>query len=223
MEADHGRLLIRRSVTPLSNAHFGRLFFYMEKYLIDLNKAKLLAGKCYSRHEILARLNNNKYLLNRLIESRYIKRAYRGIYYRPKVSRWGELAPDDSLLIKCFLSSDKFVLYSPGIFNSLGLGTTQLYNCVWVINTKKSGKFKLGWKEFDFFKWNDAPKKLSFEFLVVEILNKIDYLAEDKNMIYRNLKKKLPSYNKSKILKAAKKYGIKSTQKWLFDNYLDLN
>jgi hypothetical protein len=36
--------------------------------------------------------------------------------------------PAEETLIRSFLKDDRFLLTSPNVYNSLGIGTTQLYN-----------------------------------------------------------------------------------------------
>ena len=68
------------------------------------------------------------------------------------------------------------------MFNSLGLGTTQLYDKKIVFNRKRHGEMKLGNRTYFFHRWREAPKSLSREFLLVEMLNRINELAEDHNI-----------------------------------------
>ena len=48
------------------------------------------------------------------------------------------LPPKDNDLMSCFLRDDHFLLYSLNQYNSLGVGLTQVYNRVVVLNRKRS-------------------------------------------------------------------------------------
>ena len=115
---------------------------------------KIISGKCYRREDILKRLDGSKHLLDKLIKSGVLKKAYRGIYYNPKITIFGESPPEEISLVKCFLRDEHFVIYSPSHFNCLGLGTTQLYNIAWVINKKRSCRKELGRRKYKFYKWS---------------------------------------------------------------------
>src|SRR5690606_8035902 len=59
--------------------------------------------------------------------------------------------PDDAQVVQSLLRGDAdFLLFSPSAYNTVGLGTTQLYNRTLVYNRKRHGIFKLGKREFDF-------------------------------------------------------------------------
>lgn len=118
-------------------------------------------------------------------------------------------------MLKSFLKDDHFVVYSFSQFNTLGLGTTQLYNRVIVFNRKRVGEFTLGGRTYLFHRWREAPKQLTPEFLVVELLNRLNELVEDREQVLVNLKKRLVEFNRRKILIAASRYGTLSTQKKL--------
>lgn len=129
---------------------------------------------------------------------------------------FGETLPDTKKLLKKFLNDDHFVFYNLSQFNSLGLGTTQLYNTQIVFNRKRHGEIKLAGRTYLFYRWREAPKSLSKEFLLVELFNKANYLTEDWDKILKNLTKKLNDFNKKKLLKCLNQFGTKSTQKKLY-------
>ena len=73
-----------------------------------------------------------------------------GLYYAPKPSKFGAVPPDDRQVVERFLKDEDFLIISPNVFNSLGLGLTQLYNTTWVYNHKRRGEFQLNGKTFEF-------------------------------------------------------------------------
>jgi hypothetical protein len=78
------------------------------------------------------------------------------------------------------MNDSDFLMVNPNLYNTLGLGLTQLYNTTWVYNHKRKGEFKLNGKTFEFKIKSSFPKQLSKEFLLVDLLNNLDKLAEDK-------------------------------------------
>ena len=182
-----------------------------------LNKLKesLVPGQVYRRADLAFLSSNVDRHLAKLIAEGCLKKLSQGMYIAPKATAFGEAPPDADSLLRTFLKDDHFVVYGPSQFNSLGLGTTQLYNRLVVFNRKRVGEFKLGARTYSFHRWREAPKQLTPEFLVVELLNRLDELAEDRNQVVDRLKGKLKELSIRKLLYAATHYGTLSTQKKL--------
>lgn len=185
-------------------------------------KSSLVPGKVYRRASFTKMSSNVDRNLAKLVKDGQLKRLSKGLYMAPKKTTFGDALPDEHSLLKNFLNDDHFVVFSPNQFNALGLGTTQLYNQTVVFNRKRVGEFCFGGRTYYFHRWREAPKKLTLEFLVVQMLNRLDSLAEDKNMVLLNLSKKLNNYNTIKLLYNANHYGTMSTQK-LLNNMLEEN
>jgi len=182
---------------------------------LEKMKSKLEPGKVYRRScftEMSSNLDRN---LAALVRDGNLKRISKGLYLVPKQTTFGEALPEQQSLLTNFLNDDHFVVFSLNEFNALGLGTTQLYNETVVFNRKRVGEFTLGGRTYYFHRWREAPKKLSLEFLVVQLLNRLNSLAEDRNTVLKNLKKKLASYNTRKLSYNADHYGTVSTHKLL--------
>jgi hypothetical protein len=124
------------------------------------------------------------------------------------MSAFGELPPKDSNLVRCFLRDDTFLLYSRHQYNSLGLGLTQLYNRVMVLNHKRHGVFKLGNKEFEFRRSNHGfPSKITPEFLLVDLVNNLNELAEDTSLVKKRIQNNLSHFDQKKLFHMVKKFG----------------
>ena len=95
------------------------------------------------------------------------------------------------------------------------MGLTQLHNKRIVFNRKRHGEFEFNGKHYHFYRWREAPTKLSKEFLYVEFLNRFDKLAEDNIKNKNLLKKQLGKLNQKKLQIAVKTYGKESTKKKL--------
>ena len=180
-------------------------------------KAKLVPGHVYRRANFTDLSSNVDRNLKQLVKEGTLKKLAYGMYSVPKSNEFGETRPDEQSLLKSFLNDDHFVVYNPSQFNSLGLGTTQLYNRRVVFNRKRSGKFNLGGKVYHFYYWREAPKKLTKEFLLVEMLNRLHLLAEDKDEILNNLANSLDNFDLRKLMFASNHYGNMATQKILKD------
>lgn len=176
----------------------------------------LKPGQVYRRDSLLSYSTAIDRDLIRLVQEGLLEKIAAGLYYKPRTSRYGNLPPEDRLLVKAFLRDDQFLLFSWNEYNTLGLGLTQLYNRIVVYNRKRHGIFKLGDKEFDFRRPACGfPGKLTPAFLVVDLLNNLNELAEDIEKIKAKLKSHLlPSLLKQARL-CAKKYGKVATNKFL--------
>ena len=136
-----------------------------------------------------------------------------GLYYAPKQSKFGAVPPDDRQVVERFLKDEDFLLISPNFFNSLGLGLTQLYNTTWVYNHKRKGEFQLNGKTFEFKLKSSFPKNISKEYLLVDLFNNLESLAEDQNLVLEKLSNNVISFNTDALMKATQQYGSGKTKR----------
>lgn len=173
----------------------------------------LKAGHVY-RREDLARLSSavDRHL-RELVSVGKLQKLAHGLYHAPKKSRFGLLPPADDDVVRGFLRDDDFLVFSPSSYNTVGLGTTQLYNQTLVYNHKRHGVFRLGNRQFDFRVKPRFPKKLSLEFLFVDLLNNLEDLAEDRDVVLNQARNKLPSFDLARLQTAVNSYGNMATRK----------
>jgi len=175
----------------------------------------LKAGHVY-RREDLARLSNAVDRHTRaLLSSGKLQKLAQGLYHAPKQSNFGPVPPSDDEVARGFLRDKEFLVFSPSAYNALGLGTTQLYNKTLVYNHKRHGVFRLGNREFDFRVKPRFPKKLSPEFLYVDLLNNLEGLAEDRDAVLRQARSKLACLNVNRLRQAVEHYANMATRKRL--------
>lgn len=182
-------------------------------------KCHLKPGRVYRREELSVFSNAIDRHLERLVDQKTLQKLATGLYYFPEQSVFGVVPPKEEVLVKSFLKDDDFLLTTPNLYNSLGVGTTQLYNVTVVYNHKRHGSITLGNRKFDFRMKPRFPKKLSPEFLLVELVNNLKDLAEDKEAVMQKVKEKVKMGDKRKLLKAADQYGKVATKK-LFHSLL---
>lgn len=175
----------------------------------------IVPGRIYRRSDFVSFSSNIDRNLAILVEEGKLKKIAHGLYMAAKNTAFGPVSPDYNLLIKAFLKDDHFVIYGPSQFNSLELGTTQLYNQLIVFNRKRVGEFTVAGNKFTFYRWREAPKELTPEFLVIELLNRLDHLAENRDTVLLNLSNKISTFNLKKLQFTAAHYGTISTQKKL--------
>ena len=175
----------------------------------------LKPGYVYRREDLLPYSKAIDRDLIRLVHEGLLEKVAPGLYFKPQSSRFGSLPPDDHALVKAFLRDDRFLLFSWNEYNTLGLGLTQLYNRALVYNHKRHGIFMLGGKEYDFRRSaRGFPQKLTLAFLVVDLLNNVNELAEDVERVKEKIKTNLSPSLLKQVSQYAKKYGKVATKKF---------
>ena len=168
------------------------------------------------RREELARLSSavDRHL-RELVGAGKLRKLAQGLYHAPKQSSFGTLPPTDEQVVSGFLRDKNFLVFSPSAYNAVGLGTTQLYNRTLVYNHKRHGVFQLGNRQFDFRMKSRFPKKLTPEFLYVDLLNNLDELAEDREAVLRQAQVRLRSFEPARLRRAVDSFGNVATRKRL--------
>ena len=182
----------------------------------------LRAGKVYRREDLMPYSTSVDRELQQLVTAGRLTKAAHGLYYAPRKSVFGDAPPDEKNLLAAFLKDTHFLSFNPSIYNSLRLGTTQLYNKSIVYNHKRHGKFRLGNREYDFrIKHRfPLPTQITPEYLLVDMLNNLDELAEDEDQIFAIAQRKLPQFNARKLHQALHDYGAATTRR-LMKNWLN--
>jgi hypothetical protein len=175
-------------------------------------KKHLKPGKVYRRAELLQWSNAVDRHLTQLVKDGSVKKLSSGLYYVPRQTVFGAAPPEEKELVRSFLKDDDFLLTTPNAYNSLGVGTTQLYNKRVVYNHKRHGSFNLGGREFYFHAKHRFPKKLSPEFLVVDLLNNLNSLAEDKDEVLKKTLTKAKSLDRKSLQQSLVRYGSAKTK-----------
>lgn len=174
---------------------------------LDEFKSHLKAGKVYRRSELARWSNAVDRQLSLLVKDGTLEKLSQGMYYVPKKTVFGAAPPDEETLVRTFLKDDDFLLTSPNAYNSLGVGTTQLYNKRVVYNHKRHGVFVLGGKKFFFHAKHRFPKEATLEFLLVDLVNNLGSLAEDKEYVLSNVVAKARTMSPQKLKRAVLNYG----------------
>jgi len=68
-------------------------------------------------------------------------------------------------------------------------------------------------RDNDFLVKPRFPKKLSLEFLFVDLLNNLEELAEDRDVVLGQARNKLPSFDMARLQAAVNSYGNMATRK----------
>lgn len=165
------------------------------------------AGSVYRRNQLAMLSKAVDRDLKELLQDGRIRKAAPGLYYRSKQSRFGPVPPEQRELVRAFLKTDDFLLTSLNVYNNLGLGLTQLSNEMLVYNRKRVGRFKLGGLVYNFKRPVNFPKKISEEFLIIDLLNNYDELAEPPSDLWQMLKNNVRKLSPAKLKRVASVYG----------------
>ena len=174
---------------------------------LETLKQHLRQGQVYRRADLARVSKSVDRHLKELVLDGTLTKLSGGVYYRPKETSFGPAPADDKELVRSFLKDDRFLLTTPNVYNALGVGSTQLYNKTVVYNHKRHGTFRLGKREFDFRVKPAFPKVLSAEFLMVDLVNNLASLSEERSSLLEGLKRKAETTDKKALARAVRNYG----------------
>lgn len=170
-------------------------------------KRHLKPGQVYRRADLAQWSNAVDRHLRLLVKDGTLQKVSQGVYAYPKKTSFGKAAPEDYKLVEAFLKTDHFLLFSLNTYNALGVGTTQLYNEQVVYNRKRHGKFKLGNRTFSFQMKPYFPKEVSKEFLLVDLVNNVNKLAEEQNFVLERVGDVVADMDASSLKRDVQRYG----------------
>jgi hypothetical protein len=177
-------------------------------------KKHLRPGHVYRRQDLARWSNAIDRHIRQLLQEGTLRKLSGGLYLRPKETVFGKAPAEDEKLVAGFLKDHRFLLASPNAYNTLGVGTTQLYDKTVVYNRKRHGQFSLGGRTFDFRVKPAFPRKLSKEFLLVDFVNNLDRLAESREEVLARVKERTASLDVPRLQRAAREYGTVRTKRF---------
>lgn len=159
--------------------------------------------------------------VKRLLDEGLLKKVGPGLYLLPGKSKYGPLPADEHKLVSLFLKTDDYLMFSPNLYNSLKVGLTQLRNEMFVYNNKRYEKVRLGRRNFNFKRPNNGfPKKLTKEFLLVDLMNNLAYVGEPQDEVTKKVTRAVldGEFDKKLLLSLAERHGKVATKKY-FDQF----
>lgn len=173
------------------------------------------AGRVYRREDLVPYSTSVDRELQQLVAQGTLHKLAQGLYYKPKKTVFGEAPPDESELLRVFLKDKNFLRFNPSVYNSLRLGTTQLYNQTVVYNHKRHGLFVLDQRRYDFRVKPRFPRsdQVTPEYLLVDMLNNLDDLAEDRGAVLIAAQRKLVEFHQQKLQSSLEQYGSAATKR----------
>lgn len=170
-------------------------------------KLNLHPGKVYKLSDLEELLSYDNLSLEQLEKENVLDKLSDELFHYPKKTVFGSTPPDDEDFLRAFLDDEEFLVTSYNAYNSLGVGTTQLYNETLVYNRKKNEKVELNGRNFNCKIKSNIPDELSAEFLLVDLVDNLEKLAEDTKTILEKVKVKASSMNSSVLSEYVKSYG----------------
>ena len=181
---------------------------------VEKLRRRLKCGQVYRRAELADVSTAVDRHLRQLVDAGELRKLKTGVYYRPRKCVFGEVPPEDHKVVASFLKDDDFLVMSLNTYNGMGFGMTQLYNERLVYNHKRDGHMELNGQKFFFLKNRRFPKKPTDEFLLVDLVNNVDFLTEDKDALKERVAQRAWQFDKDKVLRAARSYGKVATRKY---------
>jgi hypothetical protein len=95
----------------------------MSNAMTELEKLKkrLKPGQIYRRADLVRYTNAVDRHLRQLVADKTLQKVMHGVYYYPKKASFGDVPPDDKMLIRAFLKDENFYLASLNAYNALGV------------------------------------------------------------------------------------------------------
>lgn len=146
----------------------------------------MVPGRVYRTRELREFSANPSRWAKRLVEQGVLRQPHHGLFYLPRVGRFGPAPPSDEELLRAFLGTDAFLITGPYVWNALGLGTTQLFAVTLVYNGERTGEVELDGRRY-WFRRVRFPKDPPPEWYVVDLLQNERWMAEDTSRLDEHL------------------------------------
>ena len=143
-------------------------------------------GRVYRTRELREFSANPSRWAKRLVERGVLRQPHHGLFYLPRVGRFGPAPASDEELLRAFLGTDAYLITGPDVWNALGLGTTQLFSVTLVYNGERTGEVELGGRRY-WFRRVRFPKDPPAEWYVVDLFQNERWMPEDTSRLDEHL------------------------------------
>lgn len=170
-------------------------------------------GKVYRTHELARWSANPTRMAKRLMGEGKLRQAAQGLFYKPRISRFGPVPATETAIMRAFLEHTPFLISGPRCWNQLGLGSTALFATPLVYNTKRTGEFTFDGRKF-LLRRVRFPKSPSLEWFVIDLLQHHDMAGTSLSDMEKALTKTLCAerWDATRLWDMAREYGTKATQ-----------
>jgi len=140
--------------------------------------------------------------LSRLFKKGIIKKISKGKFYKPKQTRFGEIAPSDEEIAKSYLVEEEAYITGYGGYNQLGL-TTQIPNVITIASNRVPSRIRIKNVNIKF-----VPNIANGSVKDTQLLQILDALQDIKNIpdnspndVVLSIKKIIKKFDEKKIKK----------------------
>ena len=170
-------------------------------------------GRVYRTRDLTTWGKNPTRLAKRLLRGGQLHQLAHGLFYAPKLTRFGAAPPDDEALLRGFLDGDDFVTTGPPLWNALGLGATAQFSTTLVYNSKRSGAFDLGGRRFQLRRVKH-PRSPTPEWYAVDLIEHREMAGLARTELEQGLRRALAEgrLDRQRLRLAALEFGTKETQ-----------
>ncbi|MFO6420962.1 hypothetical protein ACLBKS_12225 [Hylemonella sp. W303a] len=176
---------------------------------------KLEPGKVYRREDLVCDLVFTDHRIRQLVAQGSLEKITQGLYHYRGTSPRNYSPLTSKSLLEGFLGMGDFLLLPWQEYLSLGLNLTPKFDMHLVYNRKRHGIFRLGEVTFDVRRRSRYPAQITPEFLLVDLLNNMDFFTEDSSRIQRDIRALIHKFDGHGLLKMAQDYGKVSTYKYI--------
>lgn len=179
--------------------------------------AALTPGKLYRTRDLAAFAANPTRWAKHLSEEGILRQAMHGVYYLPKQTRFGPLAPSEREMLRAFLGDDQFVITGSPAWNLLDLGITGLLMVTLVYNPYRTGEFTLDGGRYRLRRVR-YPHHPPLEWFVVDAFENCRMVGADPALMEGLLVRHLRSgkYDAGRLREVAVEYASPATRERLF-------
>jgi hypothetical protein len=170
-------------------------------------------GRVYRTRDLAQWSANPPRLARRLVRDGQLRQLAHGLFAAPRRSRFGDVPPTDEALLRAFLDGGPFVFTGPERWNALGLGTTAVFATPLVYNTKRSGLFTFGGRQF-LLRRVAFPETPSPEWFVVDLFENAGKAAAAPEELSLALETALRErrFDRAQLASTSTRYGSRRTQ-----------
>lgn len=179
---------------------------------------KLEPGRVYRTRDLARWGANPPRLAKRLVDNGELEQLAQGLYAVPVKSRFGKVPPTDEAVMRAFLDDTPFVFTGPEKWNALGLGATAMLAATLVYNTKRTGVFKLGGRQY-LLRRVAFPDNPTPEWYVVDLFEQAAQVGVSRDELAQGLRRAVHEgrFDRQHLLAMAQRFGTRQTQVYIED------
>lgn len=174
-------------------------------------------NRVYHTHELRAFSANPTRWAKRLVDQGVLRQAAHGMYYLPRMSRWGPSSPDTLALLRAFLGDDQFLITGSLIWNALDLGITGMLAVELVYTPHRTGEFRLNGRRYRMRRVS-FPNPTPVEWYVVDAFRNYKMVGADPALMEKLLARHLQTgrFDPGILEQMAVRYGDAASREQIF-------